>query len=585
VLRPRYVKINADCLVFTELVGISTDTLEECSQTFPLVQRRLRAMARHIDPESMNVTTIKANWDHLDHDSKPAESRTWTRSEREEEENRQVRVLRWGAFAERILRIDCKKDTSLRLVNRVVQFSHSTFGINDSHSSGDDQHEYGEHEMRLDAAELSDNELKSPANTPRNPSGRFNSARSLHNRSSRSISPRKMLIHREHASDRPEGMPTLKLGLVEELENGMSEEERLEVALDAARHRLDPDALSANHSKTSDADKAGDVYKEGDASLASPLQGVQDRGNGRSMSPLVAHEARETTLGATEGEANGDLSSKVSRIDRRLNKLDKRLSELQRSTDNVLWVLAKQRLQEVRERRQERQSRRRSRRGASPERKSEAESSPDASPHRPVRRSIPNGVSSNQRASGRGSAQRRVVPDAAGRITETATAALYDAEQWRSHDGHRFRAPSPPPSRSLRSAPSALRDRAHQDSGLSRPLGGHMVEYEGLHQVHRRADPWQLGHARNNVAGIMTGQAAGRELTLGRYHLFVLLLRELTLGRYHAVASSFHLAAISACCAFNRSPISRVASAHTGRTRGCSTVAAARGPRPTPPIG
>ena len=121
MLRPNYVKIKVDCLVFTELVGISTDTLEECSRSFPMVQRRLRAMARKIDPESMNVTTIKANWDHHEHDSKTQANRTWCKSEREEEERRQVRVLRWGAFAERILRIDCKKDTALRLINRVVQ--------------------------------------------------------------------------------------------------------------------------------------------------------------------------------------------------------------------------------------------------------------------------------------------------------------------------------------------------------------------------------------------------------------------------------------------------------------------------------
>ena len=40
VLKSRIQKTNLSCLTFSELLGIFTDVLEECSRGFPEVQKR-----------------------------------------------------------------------------------------------------------------------------------------------------------------------------------------------------------------------------------------------------------------------------------------------------------------------------------------------------------------------------------------------------------------------------------------------------------------------------------------------------------------------------------------------------------------
>jgi hypothetical protein len=53
VLRPRMQKVSVLSLGYAELLGISTDKLEQCTRGFPHVKRRFRRAASRIDPESI----------------------------------------------------------------------------------------------------------------------------------------------------------------------------------------------------------------------------------------------------------------------------------------------------------------------------------------------------------------------------------------------------------------------------------------------------------------------------------------------------------------------------------------------------
>ena len=128
VLRPRIQKISVLCLSFSELLGISNQVLEDCARDFPHVQKRFRSMAREIDPEAINISTLTAMGGY-EHDTETlscvADDGEWDRAK---EDTSQLVTLRWGAAVDRLLRADAAKDVSLRLRNRLIQFSYATFG-------------------------------------------------------------------------------------------------------------------------------------------------------------------------------------------------------------------------------------------------------------------------------------------------------------------------------------------------------------------------------------------------------------------------------------------------------------------------
>ncbi len=163
VLRPRIQKMNVCSMVFSELVAISSETLQACSQDFPIVQKRLRAMARQIAPDSVNVGFLQANWDDnqaLLHSSHSA----WNK---EREEKTQLCVLRWGAYTERLLRFDAAANKTLRLKNRAIEFSHSIFKTLESSESSCSEDELMQGAAAYGSFAATPTTSISVANTPR----------------------------------------------------------------------------------------------------------------------------------------------------------------------------------------------------------------------------------------------------------------------------------------------------------------------------------------------------------------------------------------------------------------------------------
>jgi hypothetical protein len=131
VLKPRKQRMSLRSLACSELQGISSDTLKECTRDFPIVQKRFRSWSQEIDTESISPSLFQANWD----DNQVLIHVGRVKWERPKEERRMIVVLRWCAYGDRLLLAASARDVSLRLQNRIVSFAHSMFKDQESPDS------------------------------------------------------------------------------------------------------------------------------------------------------------------------------------------------------------------------------------------------------------------------------------------------------------------------------------------------------------------------------------------------------------------------------------------------------------------
>ena len=266
VLRPRIQKISVLCLSFSELLGISNQVLEDCARDFPHVQKRFRSMAREIDPEAINISTLTAMGGY-EHDTETlscvADDGEWDRAK---EDTSQLVTLRWGAAVDRLLRADAAKDVSLRLRNRLIQFSYATFGAH-----------------QLSSSSSEDEELQAP-----------------------------------------QGNAGWETSESEKILSG-------ETPRETFVSDTEPQTESATHTHGQQRVLVSDA--------------------GRDSEPHAQERGGDGVHHHDQG-----LTDRVLLLDRRVCKVDRRLSELQRSMDDVLYVLARQRLGSVRSSKMQRSS-------------------------------------------------------------------------------------------------------------------------------------------------------------------------------------------------------------------------------------
>jgi hypothetical protein len=301
VLRPRIQRTNVSCLSFSELLGISTETLEECARDFPCVQKRLNAMARQIDPRAINLTSVNSvrHANHAEDSDLEEKIKQW---DHRREEKRETNILRWGAITERSLRLVASADKSLRLINRLVQFSHNTFGNVQDESSSDP-------DANADVPNVYDYE------------GRYLSEHE--DRSSKVRFTRRGSLARQSVSEGKQRISPQQGGTESEGGEGWGER-RVSIEPDVKSSEMASSAMNTPILTATN-------KPQGDTAHAK-------RGSNSIVLPMLDHA----------GEREDQVMKRISTVDRHIIKIDKRLFELQGAMDKVLWVLTKHRLDSVR---------------------------------------------------------------------------------------------------------------------------------------------------------------------------------------------------------------------------------------------
>ena len=325
VLRPRIQRTYVSCLSFSELLGISTEVLEECAHDFPSVQKRLKAMARQIDPRAINLTSVNSvryanHAEDSDHSELEEKIKQW---DHRREEKRENIILRWGAMTERSLRLAASADKSLRLKNRLVQFSHNTFGNVQDESSSDQ-------DANVDVPDVYDYE------------SRYLSEHE--DRSSKVRFTRRCSVSRQSVSEGKQRISPQRGGT--ESEGGECWEGERRVS-----PMIEPDVKSAEMASSA---KKTPILTATNTQADTAQDG---QGSNIIVPPMLD----------CAGEREDQVMKRISTVDRHISKVDKRLSELQGAMDKVLWVLAGHRLDSVSTQRQmERREEGTGRRQASP---------------------------------------------------------------------------------------------------------------------------------------------------------------------------------------------------------------------------